>query len=305
MLPVLRLAAEKNAELSEKEVRKILIPQLHLTEDELNAYIPSRKRKTIDDRIHWAVVDLKQACLLEPVRQGTFRITARGKALLQEQPESIDRKILKKRYPEFVAFLNRRRKKGSGQGAATADSSETDDGVDEASPAEALENAYERMRDDLADELLEALKQVSPSFFERIVVDLLLRMGYGGFEEGAGHTVGRSGDGGIDGIIHQDKLGLDVIYIQAKRWDNAPVGRPEMQKFAGALQEKHASKGVFITTSRFTDDARDCVTKIGPKIALIDGETLARLMIDYDVGVSTIATYPIKRIDSDYFEEDA
>jgi restriction system protein len=171
-------------------------------------------------------------------------------------------------------------------------------------PSEALEDAYQSLRNDLADDLLEKLKTVSPAFFEQCVVELLVKMGYGGSRSDAGRAIGRSGDGGIDGIIKEDKLGLDVIYIQAKRWGTNSVGRPDIQQFAGALQGQRANKGIFITTSRFTEDAKGFVAQIGSKIVLIDGEQLAQLMIDHDVGVSTAATYQVKRIDSDYFNEE-
>ncbi len=147
------------------------------------------------------------------------------------------------------------------------------------------------------------LKKCSPPFFERVVVDLLVRMGYGGSRADAGRAIGRSGDGGIDGIIKEDKLGLDVVYIQAKRWDSNSVGRPDVMQFAGALQGQRANKGIFITTSRFTDDARNYVSQIGSKIVLIDGQQLTALMIEHDVGVSTIGIYPVKKIDGDFFDE--
>ena len=172
-----------------------------------------------------------------------------------------------------------------------------------ATPLEALETAYENLRDELAVELLAKLKKSSPSFFERAVVELLVKMGYGGSRIDAGKAIGKSGDGGIDGIIKEDKLGLDVVYIQAKRWDNNPVGSPDVMQFAGALQAQKANKGIFITTSRFTEDARNYVSQIGSKIVLIDGEQLTTLMIESDVGVSTVSLYPVKKIDADYFDE--
>jgi restriction system protein len=175
--------------------------------------------------------------------------------------------------------------------------------VSTTTPSEALEVAYENLRDELADELLAKLKATSPTFFERVVVELLVKMGYGGSRFDAGRAIGKSGDGGIDGIIKEDKLGLDVIYIQAKRWDNTPVGRPDVMQFAGALHGQKANKGIFITTSRFTDEARSYVSQIGSKIVLIDGEQLTNLMIENDVGVSTVSLYPVKRIDNDYFDE--
>ncbi|WAS06106.1 restriction endonuclease [Gloeomargaritales cyanobacterium VI4D9] len=175
--------------------------------------------------------------------------------------------------------------------------------VSTTTPSEALEFAYKNLRDELADELLVKLKAISPAFFERVVVELLVKMGYGGSRSDAGRAIGKSGDGGIDGIIKEDKLGLDVIYIQAKRWDDTPVGRPDIMQFVGALQGQKANKGIFITTSRFTDEARSYVSQIGSKIVLIDGEQLTNLMIENDVGVSTVSLYPVKRIDNDYFDE--
>ena len=165
-----------------------------------------------------------------------------------------------------------------------------------------METAYQKVRKELAQELLKQIKQCTPAFFEKLVIDLLVKMGYGGTRRDAGQAVGRTGDGGIDGIIREDRLGLDNIYLQAKRWDGS-VGRPKIQKFAGALQGQRAKKGVFITTSSFTGDAHDFVSRIDNKIVLIDGDLLAQLMIDHNVGVSTTALYEIKRVDSDYFSE--
>jgi len=170
-------------------------------------------------------------------------------------------------------------------------------------PEEALETAYQELQDNLSSELLQTIKDCSPEFFERLVIDVLIKMGYGGSRKEAGQAVGRTGDGGIDGIIKEDKLGLDIIYIQAKRWEGS-VGRPEIQKFAGALQGQRARKGIFITTSDFTKDALDYVKNIDSKIILIDGSQLAELMIEHSVGVSPVASYEIKKIDSDYFIED-
>ena len=204
-----------------------------------------------------------------------------------------------KQYPEFLEF---QQLKGTRSGDRTVEPKETPD-VSTATPSEALETAYENLRDELVDELLGKLKKTSPSFFERVVVELLVKMGYGGSRADAGKAIGKSGDGGIDGIIKEDRLGLDVVYIQAKRWDSNPVGRPDVMQFAGALQAQRANKGIFITTSRFTDDARSYVSQIGSKVVLIDGEQLTNLMIEHDVGVSTVSLYPVKKIDTDYFDE--
>jgi restriction system protein len=240
---------------------------------------------------------MKKAGLLEPTRRGYYRITPRGKELLGKKPKVVNVKLLKQ-YPEFLAF---QQLKGTRTGEKKDSTISAEAAT--ATPSEALENAYENLRDELVDELLSRLKKSSPAFFERIVVELLVKMGYGGSRADAGKAIGKSGDGGIDGIIKEDKLGLDIVYIQAKRWDNNAVGRPEVMQFAGALQAQKANKGILITTSRFTDDARSYVTQIGSKIVLIDGEQLTQLMIDHDVGVSTISLYPVKKIDTDYFDE--
>ena len=172
-------------------------------------------------------------------------------------------------------------------------------------PEEVIESAHQKARDTLAEDLLDAVVACTPQFFERMVVDLLVRMGYGGTRQDAGQAIGQAGDGGIDGIIKEDRLGLDIVYVQAKRWDrNSSVGRPEIQKFAGALQGHRARKGVFLTTSSFTKDAQDYVSRIDSKIVLVDGATLGRLMIDFGIGVTLVAAYELKRLDSDYFEED-
>jgi restriction system protein len=241
---------------------------------------------------------MKKARLLETTRRGYYSITQRGLDLLKKKPQKINVKLLAQ-YPEFQEFQSL---KGTRSGDKEKD---TEVSLDFAgtTPSEALEKSYESLRDDLADELLSKLKQVTPAFFERIVVELLVKMGYGGSRADAGKAIGRSGDGGIDGIIKEDKLGLDVVYIQAKRWDSNSVGRPDVMQFAGALQAQKANKGIFITTSRFTDESRSYVAQIGSKIVLIDGEQLAQLMIDSDVGVSTVSLYPVKKIDSDYFDE--
>lgn len=298
MLPVLRLAAERGTAVTLREAVDVLGKQFQLTDAELQEYLPSGTQKKFINRVSWAITYLKKAGLLESVGRGWFRVTDRGMALLEERPEFIDLKTLE-RYPEFVAFRTRSHRDRNDAAHRT----EARNILAETSPTETLEAVYEYLRNELAEELLEKLKAGSPRFFEQVVIDLLVKMGYGGSRADAGQAVGKSGDGGIDGIIKEDKLGLDMIYVQAKRWDNTPVGSQEIMKFAGALQAHRATKGVFITTSRFTPDAADYVKHISTKIVLIDGATLARLMIDHDVGVSTIATYPLKQTDNDYFDE--
>lgn len=298
MLPLLQLAAKKGVDLSTSEAVDILAQELGLTEMDLKEVLPSGTQGTFVNRVGWAATYMKKAGLLEGTRRGYYRITEKGKELLLTQPKAINVKLLQQ-YPEFIEF---QKLKGTGSKDKIAVPKGIHD-VASATPLEALEMAYENLREELVDELLGKLKKVSPSFFERIVVELLVKMGYGGSRADAGRAIGRTGDGGIDGIIKEDKLGLDVIYIQAKRWDDTPVGRPAVMQFAGALQAQKASKGIFITTTRFTDDARNYVLQIGSKIVLIDGEQLADLMIDHDVGVSPVSLYPVKKIDNDYFEE--
>jgi len=294
---LLEFAAEK-AEISTDDAVEALGARLGLTDDDLKEMLPSGVQRTFANRVGWAATYMKKAGVLESTRRGYYCITARGKELLKKKPTRIDVKLLKQ-YPEFVEF---QRLKGTRSGEKR-EASRVSPEIGTATPSEALENAYENLRDELVDELLARLKKSSPSFFERVVVELLVKMGYGGSRADAGKAIGKSGDGGIDGIIKEDKLGLDVVYIQAKRWESNSVGRPDVMQFAGALQAQKATKGIFITTSRFTDDARNYVTQIGSKIVLIDGEQLSHLMIDHDVGVATVSLYPVKKIDTDYFDE--
>jgi restriction system protein len=298
MLPLLQFAARKGTEISTSEAVEALAKELGLTEDDLREMLPSGVQPTFVNRVGWAATYMKKAGLLETTRRGFYQITDRGRDLLEKQPKTINVELLRQ-YPEFREFEGPKDTRSSNKASKQKALSETS----AATPLEQLEAAYESLRDKLADELLAKLKKVSPAFFEKVVVELLVKMGYGGSRADAGKAIGRSGDGGIDGIIKEDKLGLDVVYIQAKRWDSNPVGRPDVMQFVGALQAQRANKGIFITTSRFTEDASSYVSQIGSKIVLIDGEQLTNLMIEHDVGVSTVSLYPVKKIDSDYFEE--
>lgn len=293
MLPLLRFASDGN-EHSLRESIEGLAEKFRLTATERRELLPSGQQPTFDNRVAWARTYMSKAGLLEPTRRGYFRITQRGREVLAKNPPEINAKFLEQ-FPEFIEFRIKRRE--------PEQAAQTPEAEDLQTPAELLETAYQRLRKDLAAELLKIVKECSPAFFERLVIDLLVKMGYGGTRKEAGKAIGRSGDEGIDGIINEDRLGLDVIYIQAKRWQ-IPVGRPEIQKFAGALQGHRAKKGICITTSAFTKDAEDYVAKIDSKIVLIDGEQLAQLMIDHNVGVAPVASYETKRIDSDYFIED-
>jgi len=298
MLPLLQFAGVKKDETSTGEAIEALAKELGLTDEDLREILPSGIQSTFVNRVGWAATYMKKAGLLESTRRGFYKITLRGQELLKKQPKAINVKLLNQ-YPEFLEF---KQLKGTRSGDRENSSRTTID-VTTATPSEVLEAAYENLRDELAAELLDRLKKSTPSFFERAVVELLVKMGYGGSRADAGKAIGKSGDGGIDGIIKEDKLGLDVVYIQAKRWDNNPVGRPNIMQFAGALQAQRANKGIFITTSRFTEDARSYVSQIGSKIVLIDGDQLTNLMIEHDVGISTVSLYPVKRIDADYFDE--
>lgn len=294
MLPLLKLAGD-GEERSIRDAANLLAQQFNLSEEERREPLPSGQQARFDNRVHWARSFLKQAHLLENTKRAFFRITERGRQLLAENPPVVNMKLLE-RYPEYVLFRERRRDEGEGSGGNSSQIDET--------PEESLEQAHKTLTDTLAAELLQRVKDCTPGFFERLVVELLVKMGYGGSRQEAGRAIGRSGDEGIDGIINEDKLGLDAIYIQAKKWDSTPVGRPEIMKFVGALQGKRARKGVFMTTSSFTREAHDYTNNISDKVVLIDGQTLARLMIENNVGIAPARVFEIKRIDSDYFSEE-
>ena len=281
-----------------------------LTKDEKNELLPSGGEGRFYNRVGWARTYLKKAGLLSYPRRGFFSITPRGEQLLANSPEAINAKFLR-RYDEFVKFVEIK-------SANNSENKIEEDKLIVETPEEILESAHQKLIDNLSGEIIENIKKCSPYFFEHLVVDLLVSMGYGGSRKEAGQAVGKSGEEGIDGIIKEDRLGLNIIYIQAKRWDNV-VGRPEIQKFAGALLGQSAKKGIFITTSDFSKgeerprvgvrrkgmlcDAVDYVTRIDSKIILVNGDRLAELMIEHDIGVTSIARYEVKRIDSDYFIE--
>lgn len=298
MLPLLRLAADGSEHRFRDAVER-LAAEFKITDSERAELLPSGTAPLFDNRVGWARTYLKQASLLRSSKRGVFQITDAGRALLAENPRQIDGALLD-RYETFRQFKSRRREKGEGEVEAPVKPFQQELPADE-TPEDALAAAYGRLRRNIETDLLDQVKAATPAFFERLVIDLLVAMGYGGSRQDAGRAIGRSGDEGIDGIIKEDKLGLDVIYVQAKRWD-ATVGRPEIQKFAGALQGQRANKGVFITTSQFSRDAEDYANAISSKIILVDGEHLASLMVDHNVGVTPAGVYELKRIDSDYFE---
>ncbi len=294
MLPLLRFASD-GVERPLKDAIAALSAEFRLTDEEKSEYLPSGQQTVIANRVAWARTYMKKAGLLASPRRGYLAITDRGRSVLRENPPAIGVTFLE-RFPEFIEFRALRRDREESPNAnptPVPDVGKT--------PHEALEAAYDRLRSELAAEILSTIKGSEPVLFEEIVVDLLVKMGYGGSRKDAGQAIGRSGDEGIDGIIKEDRLGLDIIYIQAKRWE-ATVGRPEIQKFAGALDGQRARKGIFITTSDFSRDAEDYVSRIEKKIILIDGQTMARLMIDFGVGVASVSTYEVKKLDLDYFE---
>jgi restriction system protein len=293
MLPLME-HCQDGKEHSISDTIDALAKHFNLTEEDRKALLPSGVQEIFRNRVAWAKSHLKMAGLLANPRRGIYQITERGREVLSKAPDAINLRFLQQ-FPEYQAFRATHR-----QRPEEPDETETNHG---ATPEEALETAYAKIRDDLAVDILQRLKTCSPSFFERLVVEVIVKMGYGGSRQDAGKAIGKSGDGGIDGMIKEDKLGLDAIYIQAKRWENT-VGRPEIQKFVGALTGQRAKKGLFITTSDYSADAQDYVSRVDTKIVLIDGETLAQLMIDHNVGVSTIATYDLKKIDTDYFAEE-
>jgi len=275
---------------SNRETIDALSKHFQLTDDELAELLPSGQQSVFMNRVAWAKAHLKKAVLLESPSRGLYKITPRGLEALAQSNQQINLKYLK----QFEKYSV-----GNASNSNTKDEPKPSDTL---TPSEHIEIGYQRIREEIEGELLSKIKESSPAFFEHLVVELLVAMGYGGSRKDAGQTIGRSGDGGIDGVIKEDRLGLDAIYIQAKRWEGV-VGRPEIQKFAGALQGQRARKGVFITTSGFTKEAIEYVSMIDNKIVLMGGKELTGLMIDYDVGVSRIASYDVKRIDSDYFEE--
>lgn len=294
MLPLLRISGDRE-EHSLAEARDVLGAEFRLTDADREELLPSGRQSKFSNRVAWAKSYLQQAGLLESPRRGQFRILPRSLEVLKSSPRRIDIKFLEQ-YPEFIAFRTPRDQAQEVSPKPPAQEPETE------TPEEALEAAHIKMRAGLAAELIERVKAGSPQFFERLVVELLLKMGYGGSRKDAGQAIGRSGDEGIDGVISEDRLGLDIVYLQAKKWDGT-VGRPEIQKFVGALHGKRAKKGVFITTGVFSSDAVAYVDHIDPKVVLIDGRRLAEFMIDFDLGVNSVATYQMKHVDSDYFDE--
>jgi len=278
------------------DAREAIASTLKITEQDREEMLPSGRQRRFDNRVAWAKVYLEQAGLITSPRRGHFHITERGRDLAANPPERIDIAFLDQ-YEEFRNFRKAARPVNRNDKVTDPKPVEVE------TPEEALEHAYQSIRAELSATLLARIKQASPAFFERLVVELLLKMGYGRSRVDAGRAIGASGDEGIDGIISEDRLGLETIYIQAKRWEGT-VGRPEIQKFVGALHGKRARKGVFLTTGTFSADAVEYVTRIDPRVVLIGGRELTEYMLDLNLGVTPRAVYELQRIDSDYFSEE-
>jgi len=295
MLPLLVYISD-GKEHKMRNVTDELAIKLGVTEEEQKELLPSGVAPVFYNRTAWAKTYMKKAGLIDSPKQGIVVISKRGLEVLKKKPNSINVKFLKQ-FSEFVEFQTSKRE----------DEIETDTSVEQSiqTPEELLETAYQKIRKSLASELINKVIELPPAFFEKLVVELLVKMGYGGSIKDAGKAIGKSGDEGIDGTIKEDKLGLDIIYIQATRWKPSNVvGRPELQKFVGALAGQGAKKGIFITTSNFTKEALEYTPKNETKIVLIDGHQLAQLMIDYNLGCTSQQLYEVKKIDNDYFGEE-
>lgn len=298
MLPLLKLVSDGN-EHKYRDMIESLAVEFQITDDERKELLASGTQAIFDNRVGWAKTYLKKAGLLDSPKRATFTITEIGRQTLSRQLDRIDTKYLRQ-FPAFIEF-----QKSSNADSEAKDEETVNATIIDQTPEENLDKAYQRIRKSLAAELLNRVVDLSPAFFERLVVELLVKMGYGGSIKDAGKALGKSGDEGIDGTIKEDKLGLDIIYIQAKRWKPGNVvGRPELQKFVGALAGQGAKKGIFITTSNFTKEALEYTPRNETKIVLIDGNQLAQLMIDYNLGCTIHQNYELKKIDSDYFGEE-
>jgi len=287
MLPLLeRLEGGRERRISDLYDETALV--LNLDREDRSELLASGRQSRFENRVGWAKTYLTKAGLLDSPRRGVARITPRGLEVLHEKPSRVDISFLRQ-YEEFVAFKQAPQQAGVPESAKSS----------EESPEELLDNAFSQLKAELTQSLIQEIRAAAPSRFERLVVDLLLKMGYGG-PSNEGWVVGGPGDEGIDGIINEDKLGLDVIYVQAKRWEGT-VGRRTVQEFTGSLEGQRASKGVLITTSKFSAEAQDFISKIGKKVVLVEGSKLAELLIEQRLGVETVNTYDVMKVDRDYF----
>jgi len=303
MLPVLTALGDDES----KAIRDLVEPlsdQFKLTPDERSEMLPTGRSTRMRNRVYWAALYLVQSGLLSRPRRGLLQITEDGKRVLDQHPTQIDNKFLEQ-FPPFLDFMQRTHttqsedaERPQAQNGHRVSTLTSEDGT----PEEVIDAAWRMLRTQTGEELLSKVKSSTPEFFERLVVDLLVGMGYGGSFVDAARAVGQSGDGGIDGVIKEDKLGLDAVYLQAKKWEGT-VGRPEIQRFAGSLEGQRATKGVFLTTGTFSREAREYVQQISRRISLIDGAELVSLMMDHGVGVSTGQTYVVSKVDEDFFED--
>lgn len=291
MLPLLK-AFQNGKEKTSKELREEMVSHFNISEDEQKEKIPSGKQPLYTNRVAWAIAYLKMADLISSPARAVYTITEEGKKVLENPPEKITINFLK----QFDSFSKNRNPEKD---------TELDDNnqIVEKTPDELIEIGYKQVKNELSLQILNQIKDCSPYFFEKIVLDLLIKMGYGGSEMANGEVTPKGSDEGIDGIIKEDKLGLDKIYIQAKKWENC-VGRPEIQKFVGALQGKRAKKGIFITMSTFTKEALEYAENLDVAVILIDGKKLANYMIENELGVSLKQNYKIFNVDTDYFIEE-
>lgn len=297
MLPLLKIASD-GQEHTVAKAMETLARVMEIPEADRDTLLPSGTQTRFYNRVTWAITYLYKSLLLDKVARGRFKIASRGIDVVKKNPARIDNSFLEQ-FEEFRAFKT---KKNKTLAAAGGDADENADATEaDVTPDERLDVAYKELRETLADDLLDRVRSSSPKFFEYLVVDLLKAMGYGGTEASRAQVVGRSGDGGIDGVIPEDRLGLDMVYVQAKKWEN-PVGPDEIRKFVGSLGEQKAHKGVFITSGTFTNGARQAAEKANAKVVLIDGEQLTDLMIDHGIGVADHKAYVVKKLDSDYFE---
>ena len=297
MLPVLQ-ALSDGAEIPIAEVRARVAIAKHLTDEDLREMPSSGRQPVFANRLSWAVIYMERAGLVERVRRAVYRVTAEGEQLLKREPERIDVKVLYT-YPAFLAWKST----GTPSAGQTGSIEESNESTD--TPEEALERAAQQLRDALEFDMLDRVRKATPVFLEQVVIDLLISMGYGGGNAAMGRITRGSGDGGIDGTIREDTLGLDEVYVQAKKYaDGNTVGEPELRNFAGAIDAAGTTKGVFVTTASFTRSAQNYVERSPKRIVLIDGKELARLMVTHEVGVRTQICHEIKRIDEDYFSQE-
>jgi len=294
MTPILNLASD-GAVRTLSDYEELVVQQFKLTEEERSQMLDSGRQRRLRNRVNWAISDLTRSGLMDRTGRGVTLITEQGRRELGDNPGPITRASLKK-YPEFTQKDKQSERDRTEQTRDPTTEKET--------PDELLESNYTLVRHKLAQDIIEQVMKATPIFFEKLVVDLLVAMGYGGSRKDAGETVGQSGDGGIDGVIKEDRLGLDLVLVQAKRYTDAVVGRPAVQAFVGSLEGERARKGVFITTSSFSKDAQAYVKSIGTRVVLIDGEQLAEYMIDFGVGVTDVVSYHVKRVDIGYFGEE-